>query len=83
MKFYSFTNSNKSESQIGPTSHSSGVIADGKIIDMENDVSLLKKKVNKLTLKLQSFKEDLLAFRQDFAREQDGIKSMMEKKCDW
>lgn len=86
MKFYSFTSGNKSETQVGqvgPTSHSSGVISDGKIVDMENDIGLLKKKVNKLALKLQSFKEDILTVRQDFARECDGIKSMLEKKCDW
>lgn len=50
---------------------------------MENDVSLLKKKVNKLALKQQSLKEDLLTVRQDFARDVDGLKSLLEKKCDW
>ena len=50
---------------------------------MEYDVSLLKKKVNKLTLKQQSLKEDLLTVRQDFARDVDGLKSLLEKKCDW
>jgi hypothetical protein len=44
---------------------------------MENDVSLLKKKVNKLALKQQSLKEDLLTVRQDFARDVDGLKSLL------
>jgi len=86
MKFYSYTNKNpaNSDTQVGPTSHSSGVFADSsKITDLENDVNLLKKKVNKVTLKLQSLKEDLLTVRQDFARDNDGVKSLLEKKCDW
>lgn len=33
-----------------------------------------KKKVNKITLKMQSMKEDLLTVRQDFAKEIDIIK---------
>ena len=79
MKFYSYTHKSGSEQfQVGTTSHSSGAFADGsKITDMENDVSLLKKKVNKLALKQQSLKEDLLTVRQDFARDVDGLKSLL------
>ena len=36
-----------------------------------------------MMLKVQSVKEELLTTREDFAREQDGVKMSIEKKCDW
>jgi hypothetical protein len=43
----------------------------------------LKKKNNKLALKVQSLKEDILIMREDFAREIENSKMWIEKKCDW
>lgn len=56
MKFYNYT---KSESNIGlgPTSNSSVPAFEGvKFADMENDMNSLKKKVNKVLMKMQSVK---------------------------
>lgn len=74
MKFYNYT---KSESNIapGPTSNSSMPSFEGiKFVDMENDMNSLKKKVNKVLMKMQSVKEDILTVRQDFMREIDSLK---------
>jgi predicted nucleic acid-binding Zn-ribbon protein len=39
------------------------------LASVEQDLSNLKKKIGKLTLKLQGLKEDLLATRQDLSNE--------------
>lgn len=50
---------------------------------MEQDITILKKKVGKLTLKQQSLKEDLASIRQEILRDIDGLKMNNEKKADW
>lgn len=50
---------------------------------IEQEIGLLKKKISKINAKIQGVKEDLLAVRNDFTREIDGLKMNLEKKADW
>jgi len=58
----------------GSQSSGSQPLDNGRVVDIDNEINSLKKKVNKITLKMQSFKEDMLTIRQDFNRELDVIK---------
>lgn len=49
---------------------------------MQNDVMQLKKKINKINLKLQNLKEDNVQIRQDFSKDIDIVKNDLEKKAD-
>jgi hypothetical protein len=46
-------------------------------------MNILKKKFNKLTLKMQTYKEEIMAIKEDFSRDFDSIKNSIEKKADW
>ena len=50
---------------------------------IEQDIILLKKKVGKVNLKMQTVKEDFLTMRQEITREIDNLKMGMERKADW
>ena len=52
-------------------------------MSIEQDIILLKKKVGKVNLKMQTVKEDFLTMRQEITREIDNLKMGMERKADW
>lgn len=54
-----------------------------KLNEIDVDLGELKKKVNKMFLKMQTMKEEMTTFIQDFGRDLDIVKVAVEKKCDW
>jgi hypothetical protein len=61
----------------GQANSTTQLMDNGKVIDIDNDINALKKKVNKMALKIQTFKEDMLNIRQDLGREIDIVKATL------
>ena len=75
MKFYNFTGNSQTAASIS----GSGLLSvdQGKLAGIEADMSALKKKVAKFSIKLQTVKEELAASKEDLSRDIDGVKMQL------
>lgn len=82
MKFYNYTNNSQTTASIVNGSSGSLSVDTGKMAGMEADITNLKKKVNKYSIKIQTLKDEMTSFKEEISRDIDGLKMQMEKKSD-